>query len=292
MTMRRLLAVTAIATTAAVGLAACGGGDSIDASPVEDPVEERSEKPETETETESGTGTGTGTSGDPIQRLRLAEDKTSEQASAAVDITMDIDVDGESIGVDMDGIADLSTGAADFTMGLEGPGISSELRLLTDTTTVWVSDDGSTWYEISASEFASGSGTPANLDASGYLAFLDQVGEVSEVGPQEIDGVDTTQYHAEIDIADFAELQGAGVDAATLEQAGIETMPLDVYIDGDDFVRRVTLSMEADIDGTSFSMDIAADYSDFGTTTSIETPPSGEILPGSSATVGELIAGS
>lgn len=273
MTMRRLFAITALAAVG-VGLTACGGeDDSLGSSPDET----------------SGAETGGG--GDTRQRLRIAEEKTSEQQSVGVDITMNLDVDGQGFSMDMNGVSDFATGAADFALDVSGSGLDADLRMITDATTVWVTEDDETWYSIPVDEFESGSATPPGLDATGYLAFLEQMGDVTSSGEEEMDGVSTTHYRAEVDLADFAEAQGTAVDADALEQAGIESLPIDVWIDGDDLVRRVAITMDANVEGTSFAMDIEADFSDFDSGATIATPPAGDIQPGSSSTLEDLMTG-
>lgn len=108
-----------------------------------------------------------------------------------------------------------------------------------------------------------GLGAPTGGDALAYLRLLPgATGEVRDYGTEEIDGVQTRHYQVTVDLLRAVrdippQLRTASV--STLRAAGLTTLPYDVWLDGDNAVRRVAsqfslrgvdLSMRIDISGS------------------------------------------
>jgi hypothetical protein len=267
MRLRRLIALT---TVAAAGLAACGGGDD-------------------NRTTADSTHDGAGGPGRSLRRIEVAKETTSESPSLDVNMTFEIDADGQHVSMTMEGLGDAATGAGRFEMSVDAPGVSVDgLKLVSDGELVWASSDGQQWYEMSVDELDEGGS--ANTDPTAFLELLDEVGDVTEAGTEQIDGAATTRYHAVVSVEKFAEMQG--LDVAALEDVDIDSMPIDVWIDGDNLIRQVQLHLEMSADGMTATFDMDVDLTPSSEPVQIDGPPAGEIIVGSAEDLGQLIAGS
>jgi hypothetical protein len=107
-----------------------------------------------------------------------------------------------------------------------------------------------------------------------YLDFLRAAtaGSVTTVGQETIDGVQTTHYEATIQFSKLADaLPQADRQAmqqliSELEQkASVQDMPIDVWIDGSDLVRRIMMNIKETVQGHPITVAITEDLSDYGT---------------------------
>jgi hypothetical protein len=120
-------------------------------------------------------------------------------------------------------------------------------------------------------------------DPTQYLNYLAGASDdVREVGKQTIGGVQTTQYHAELDLqnvleqvpAEIRDKARASIEA--LEEALAEdAMPVDVWIDRRGLPRRMSLTyeMKAPESEDTFDIRYSAEISDYGTRVRIKPPP-------------------
>ena len=200
----------------------------------------------------------------------------------AMRMSMDLTEIFEASGAPVPGGADLTMETiivgSDFYMGgaafSEIPGV----------------DDGQ-YLHMDLSEFAdvgqsfTGSGDPRDT-----LEQLKASGDVDEIGEAEVRGVSTRQYRARVRMGDALEQMDEdqrasleslyGTDLERLEDVEFE---MDVYIDGDDLVRRMTqdISFEDFADLTSEPMPVelrgaslstVMDFFDYGADVRIEAP--------------------
>ena len=129
----------------------------------------------------------------------------------------------------------------------------------------------------------------ATSDPTKILEALRGVtGEPEVVGQEEVDGVATTHYRATMSLADAVaevpERHRAEVEAALeqLGEVGDAEMPVDVWIDGDDLPRRMTLDMGAAfgaIAGEDAAATMTIDLFDYGQPVDIEIPSPDEVTP-------------
>jgi hypothetical protein len=128
---------------------------------------------------------------------------------------------------------------------------------------------------------------PAGTSSAGTQNFGDQLaalrgaGDVQETGHEVIRGVETTRYHAEIDTQRALDrVDAADRDSVqkALELFG-DSMPMDVWIDGDGLPRRVAMKIRTTAAGQSISVDERIDFYDFGADVSVEAPPADEVMP-------------
>ncbi len=135
------------------------------------------------------------------------------------------------------------------------------------------------WVELPADDAINtagvagvGSSTPANALAS----FLDAGGDVSVVGTETIRGASTTHYKILFDVDDL-ETVGGDVSAQDLRDAGIEQVPVEVWISDDNLIYRYVLSYEGVADAPILSMQY--DMFDYGKNIVIDLPNDDNVTP-------------
>lgn len=152
--------------------------------------------------------------------------------------------------------------------------------------------DGARWMKLDIARVGQAMGLdPSSLmsggaNPAGYLDFLKSAGGTATVvGHDIVRGVSTTHYATTIDLLKAAESQPganqAQVRAALqkiLAEMGTSTMPIDVWIDRHDFVRRIKMAMGLGSGGQSAQMSFRAEYFNFGATPSVAVPSAGEVF--------------
>jgi len=148
---------------------------------------------------------------------------------------------------------------------------------------------GKSWVR---SERVSGSALPgldlgqleqlAGGDPRTLLEALEAVsGRVEVVGVEELRGVAVTHYRATIDAAAAASGDGARAPLAgeLLEQAGLASLPLDVWLDGAGLVRKLALVARETRPGTAERAQAAITFElwDYGEDVEIELPPAVQV---------------
>jgi outer membrane lipoprotein-sorting protein len=122
---------------------------------------------------------------------------------------------------------------------------------------------GKTWLKLDLSKQASAQGLDltklAAQDPAQTLARLSSLGNVKEVGTEQVDGVDTTHYRGRL----------------ATQTAGATAGPFDVWVGKDDgYVRRMQFATGAA--GSTPSTHLTMDLSDFGTDVTITVPSAAE----------------
>jgi hypothetical protein len=114
-------------------------------------------------------------------------------------------------------------------------------------------------------------------------------GTVETVGTEELHGVETTHYRATVEAADLAKssLSKAGAADGILDgitsKAQVKDVPLDVWIDGDGLVRKVSLHVAATQAGSSDAGEasLAFELWDYGKDVAIDLPPASQVVDAS-----------
>ena len=116
-------------------------------------------------------------------------------------------------------------------------------------------------------------------------------GTVETVGTEELRGAETTHYRATIDPSEYEKLapSTAGGDAAPLAQqlaaqAEVGPIPVDVWLDGEGLVRKLSLSFSAKQAGTSETRSASMTFElwDYGQDVGIDVPPADAVADASS----------
>lgn len=157
--------------------------------------------------------------------------------------------------------------------------------------------EGKTWVRGNARELASKAGSGldqfgafAGTDPRDTFAYLKAVsGRIETVGGEKVRGAETTHYRATIDLARVTALlpkkqqQGLGSLDGLLGPAGLGPIPLDVWLDAEQRVRKLRLTAElADPTsdrkaGGSFTIELF----DYGEPLELALPPAEEVVDAS-----------
>jgi hypothetical protein len=123
------------------------------------------------------------------------------------------------------------------------------------------------------SSFLNASPTPTNA-----LAYLAGATEVEKVGSESVQGVKSTHYQVTVDLQRAAS-HAKGSQREALEriisQSRLKTLPLDVWVDGSGYIRKVSYQEHA---GRRQPAEVTMELHDFGAPVSIKPPPSGSVV--------------
>ena len=146
---------------------------------------------------------------------------------------------------------------------------------------------GVKWLKIDAAKVGRAAGIDLAVlaqsaqDPSQSMQVLEAVsGDVKKVGDEQVRGVDTTHYRATVDLRKYPSVVPEASRAAaevsvekTIQLTGTRRIPVDVWIDGDDLVRRFEQKLAAQ--GMPITQRI--ELYDFGTKVDVEPPPAREV---------------
>jgi hypothetical protein len=121
-------------------------------------------------------------------------------------------------------------------------------------------------------------------DPSETLAYLRAAGEVEEVGIEDVRGVATTHSSAVVDLQKVPELAPeesrdrirAGIDQL-IKLTGKSTQPIDVWIDGEGLVRRMSIEQTVEQGSDASKTTTTIELYDFNSEVSIELPPADQV---------------
>jgi hypothetical protein len=143
------------------------------------------------------------------------------------------------------------------------------------------------------SQLTSGGSNPAQV-----LHYLKAVGGgVTAVGHETVRGVTTTHYHGVIEFNKLVDLVPAAVRsqaragiAKLVAQTGSSSLPVDVWVDGRNLVRRIRMLMSLAPAGTAqqLKMDMTLDLFDFGPVPAVASPPDGDVYDATATALGAL----
>jgi len=229
---------------------------------------------------------GAGSGVVPSTPVSLAADITSNEPGYR--FTFALNAAGDGVNLAMTGTGALSTGASpsgamSFTIGdatvnevLAGPYIYLQ-----------PSTSAGTWYRMSTAVFgnsiSAGGASLSSGDPAQTLAWLRAAGSVSDEGSP-IGAVATTHYRALVDLdryaADAAPQQQvtAAAYARLLEHlTGSATLPVEVWIDGSNLVRRIQIDLPLSIHSISLDETITMNLFDYGPQAA-PAPPAGDVI--------------
>lgn len=154
---------------------------------------------------------------------------------------------------------------------------------------------GKTWVKGSAEDLSSTAaggqlgqlGSFAGTDPRDVFGFLKAIsGSIDAVGSEKIRGVETSHYSATIDTAKLGQLVPAdqrqslgGFDQA-VEQAGLDELPVDIWIDSEQRVRKLSVDLDAKLPGSDASLEASLDLElfDYGAQLELELPPADQVV--------------
>jgi hypothetical protein len=133
---------------------------------------------------------------------------------------------------------------------------------------------------IDISQFTQLSSDPARM-----LDWLRAAsGNVTTVGTETVDGVETTHYRATIDLGKYPNLvppdQHEAMQKAIdslLRSGSPRTFPVDAWVGSDGLIRRQQMSLKQTVDGVSMEVDLTMNFRDFGSPVEISLPQEDDV---------------
>lgn len=127
--------------------------------------------------------------------------------------------------------------------------------------------------------------TQLGTDPSRMVDWLRSVsGDVTTVGTEKLDGVDTTHYRATVDLSKYPGLVPAGQREAVqkavnqlTKAAHISSFPVHVWVDEDGLVRQVGAVLTETMQGQTVNVVTTERFYDFGTPVDIQLPAESQV---------------
>ncbi len=267
------------ALTLTLGLAACGGAASPDLSG----VARAAQKTE-----------GAGTARFELTFETNGLSQTGGEASFTADGAVDYDRQLTRMTMDLSSFGGLLGGSdagGDLTFDavLDGTVFYMRLPLLAD-----VLGKGKPWLKMDLEKVAKLSGNDLGVlgqsDPAQALAYLRAAGEFDELGKEDVRGVATTHYKGIIDPREaLDQLSGSQQEQLEkqLDESGVGEIPAEAWIDGDGYLRRLTVSLAV----AGHTIASTTELFDFGEDVDIQIPDDDEVTDFSKLTAKEIPTG-
>jgi hypothetical protein len=232
------------------------------------------------------------------RRVAHAASAFGKQDSARISGSIDIEFvagsdAGKSISMPFSGEIDNRTKAGRMSFDLsQVPGGSGSLDEIMTNGAVYVSIGslspkladvlgGKHWVEFDTKDFALGGSQPQQSDPTSVVDGLRGVSnDVREEGHESVDGVDTTHYHATMDLTKAAERLPAAQRArlrAAFSSLDDRTVPFDVWVDADGLPRKIEMTVPITAGGESARMTESFRISDYGGSVVVQPPPASDV---------------
>ncbi len=164
---------------------------------------------------------------------------------------------------------------------------------------------GARWMKLDLAELAQTTGLDTQSLTSGQsnpaqvLEYLKASGgTVSRVGAATIRGAQTTHYRATIDLAKAIRMEAGASQGAAKQaieklaaQTPSQTVPVEVWIDAHNLVRRMSLSLSQAAVGQHVKVTFQLELFNFGATPSVNAPASSEVFDATQSSLSALAGG-
>jgi hypothetical protein len=250
---------------------------------------------------------GCGGAADPAL-FATAVRNTEAAGGAQVVFTMRMEAPGlsEPLVMTGGGVEDASKRRGHLTF--DSPSLGS-MEVVADGLTMYMRSDllgaalgGKEWMKIDVERAGSSMGLDLGgsgqfgQSASEQLRMLRAVsGDVSDEGREQVAGTETTHYSATVDLhrypdvmpEDQREAARKGIERLT-EMTGQSEIPMEVWIDGDQRVRRMTWKQSMRQGPVEVKMDITAEYVRFGVPVDVDVPDDEEVFDATDLAVQQM----
>jgi hypothetical protein len=248
-----------------------------------------------------GGGNHDGDGGDPVALIRAVTAKVEDAGAYRATFQMSITAQGQTIEATGEGEFSDDPLQAHVTYDFTNmPGVAGgfEMEMILDGSVMYMrspmlsqsSGLDTDWISMDLEELAPGFSDLASLsqgqnDPTAQLEYLRGISDAEEVGTEQVAGVQTTHYSGTVDL-DAAydrlpddtrgELKQAIAQAR--KQFGNGAMPVDVWIDGDGLLRRMTISLESGGNSAiDFGMNMTMEIPEYGIAMHLPIPKDGDV---------------
>jgi LppX/LprAFG-like lipoprotein len=247
----------------------------------------------------AGCGGGGALALDPVAS---AATKTQQAGTYAFDLALRMQVAGKQLSLTGSGRADDTANTMQLTMDLQsllpssltGNGTTADLVLANDVMYMRIPflagrlPAGKTWLKLDLSSLAhagGGLGSLGQTDPQQYLQQLLASSKTQKVGTDTIQGEQMTHYTTTVDPASKLDAvppsERAKVRQA-LTRLGMHAVPVDVWVDSQGLLRRLTVSLDFGKALQGASMTMTLDLHDFGTPVDIKAPSADQVFDATS----------
>lgn len=246
------------------------------------------------------------------ERVAQAAERSVEQGTAKVSMEMTMDLPPEAGGgritAHAEGQVDIDEQLSRMTMTFSGQGEAQaaseqmgEIEAVSKGLVVYmrlpmiqeVAPEAKEWIRMDIEEIGRDMGVDMGPlmqlgqgDPAQQLHFLHGVEDAEELGSEDVRGADTTHLRGSIDLAnpsgDIPEDARSSLQSVG-ELTGVEKIPFEAWIDGDELVRRMAMTFDysnapdSDIAAIG-TIEMAMEYFDYGTEVDVEIPPDEDVM--------------
>ena len=241
----------------------------------------------------SSAGAGGSSGGVYLAAIAKAADVTGQVPGYKFELTSSTSFGGQSFSVHGTGTIDDRGRQGSMSLQVEGKTLSE----IISRPYVYVEvpsgsgasvPGGKPWLRADISTFTQSFGGSSlgssSADPTQTLSFLKAAGTVDKLGAEDVRGVPATRYHATVELVRYpatvepSERAAASRYVQTVKRiTGSDTLPIDVWIDGQSHVRRVSLSLK--LCSPQGKIDEAIDMTlyDYGPQPAVEPPPASQV---------------
>ncbi|TRO58766.1 MULTISPECIES: DUF1396 domain-containing protein [unclassified Streptomyces] len=146
----------------------------------------------------------------------------------------------------------------------------------------WIKFDLSTLGDDALGGAAPGAGT-ADKNPAQESTFLTGSKDVRKVGPQKVDGVETTHYQGTVTLDEFrkslkdeskATREQREKSLEQYEKMGVDALTMDMWIDGEDRTKQFRMQGDAD----KGKLDMTITFVDYNKPVTVEAPPAKDVM--------------
>ena len=224
----------------------------------------------------------------PVAYVQQAAKKSAQATSEHVDLKATATVQGNPFALTGAGDFDNANRRGTMTVHANVQGLDMQIDEVLDGTTIYLKSPlfgaalpaGKTWMKLDLRKLGTSQGVDLTQlmgqDPAQAFSQLQASGQVTKVGDDTIDGVDTTHYRGKIDLSKLPQL------AKLKGLANAKYGPYDVWIGKDDgYVRRVRTSYTVQQQAIAMTMS----FSDFGKDVSVTVPAASETVDATDKTL-------
>ena len=245
---------------------------------------------------------GESSSNEAARSLATASEKTLEEESSKVSVSVSVDSSDGSLpqgGYRAEGAFDYSSNKGHMSVDLGKLPVAAgsdagSVNVIFDESVIYMKLPGlqesvptsKPWVRIDVKELQRQSGGASQFNAFGqadpsqYLQFLQGAGKVEELGSETVRDVETTRYKAVVDMSEAVKQAPAEMREAltqAIKASGSKSVPVNAWIDSAGLLRRVRYSYGGSEQTGSLSSSITVDFYDFGTTVEVRPPPADQV---------------
>ncbi|HET6510532.1 MAG TPA: hypothetical protein VFG42_27295 [Baekduia sp.] len=230
---------------------------------------------------------------DPV--AQAAETTSSQKGGIAVTLKGGASVAGQDVPMEGSGVQDRAGKKGKFSFTTQVGGKSMKIDEVMVDQVIYMRSDlfsqlpgGKPWMKLDLRAAAAKQGIDldalgngATQDPTAALDYLKGAGTSKKVGTATINGTKTTQYHVDVDLRKAAS-KNSDPDAKKsveklIQTSGVQTLPVDVWVDDQHLVRREKVAYSADIKGEKTSFDFTIDLTKFGVDVDVKAPPADQV---------------